>query len=794
MKKLLSLFAFGLILTIGFASQPAKAEDVVELYPYDQQACLDSTSECTKTKLGDSHWDFMYNGSNWNIPRAGVQYVSEFNDADNNGTISSTEMTGTDWSSVGGMYINNTIDEVTIVPSSTNRQDLSGSWRGLWAYFDADGKLQMFESFVTFEFMIYNDGTEEAPDYRLATDAETALFDTAVADETEMPANTEKAYIRLSMDDTDTNGYVIEKINYLNWYKLDLDKVATPDVADWSAITEGDPTNVVIPSGWTVISFGTIERSYSPGIKAWGLSLPTAMVDATTANATYSYDDQPAWVNNLAGYDDDSESEGINMVVDFNSTFDLPMDITAEWRNMYDDTSGDLINAVEKLDYTVDITQNDVVLETITYTWNATTTMYDASGAQTVIDTSVFGSGFVANYNVTTPVGDVMVKSADIVVGVFPPTFDGIADRYINEMTTIDLMEGITADDGYGNDITSTVELTKPADLNIYSPIPGNYDIDLTFTHHVHFDGIVSALTAGGVEYSYDTVNSAAGYVNGDLAIWSDLTNFHDIETEWNMGYLVVGADGTLIAKYDRNDWSYTDADGTVSNSEWATWQDDLVLEEGGFVVVIGAGYGYTPRMALKGLAIGTAMSFTIGTDDEDFDIVVDGSYMLTVDDTTAPQAVVIDNDYSFVVGEYETVDAAILANVVGFDFNDAPEDLSLYVSDNGGLLVDTPATYTVEVTVEDVTGNTVVVEFDVTVMAATDVQGMIDASITISADEVQALLDAQTLTDAEIAKLIADATVIEETGCSGSIGFGSTLVAVIAVIGIVGFVFVRKH
>jgi hypothetical protein len=778
MKKLLSIFTFALILTVGFSSQPAKAEDVIELYPYDQQACLEGTSDCTKTKLGDSHWDFSYNGANWNIPRAAVQYTSEFVDANNTGIIESTEMTGTDWSSVGGMYINNTDEEVTIAPSNANREDLSGSWRALWAYFDADGKLQMFESFITFENVIFNDGTAEAPDWRLATAEETAAFDAAIAAEEDAPANTEKTHIRLALDDTDTDGYVVEKTGYLDWAIAGTDKT-TADVAEWSNILAGDPANVVLPAGWTAISFGTIERSYSPAIKAWGLTFAEAMVDADTANATYSYDDQPAWVNNLAGYDNDAVSEGINMVVDYNSTFDLPIDVTAEWLNMYDETSGTLINSVEKLDYTVDITQDGTVLETITYTWNETNSAYDISGAQTVIDTSVFGSGFVANYNTTTPAGDVDVKSVDIVVGVFPPTFDGIANRYINEMTTIDLMEGITADDGYGNDITSTIELTKPADLNVYSPIPGNYKIDLSFTHHVHFDGLVSAITANGVSYDYDTLNSDAGYGDSDLAIWTDLTDFRDIETVYNMGYLVVGANGTLIAKYDRHDWNYTDASGTVENSEWAKWQDDLVLEDGGFVIVIGASYSYSPRVALKALEIGAPVSFTIGTDDQDFDIVVDGSYMLTVDDITAPKAVVVDENYSFVVGEYDTADDAILANVVGFDFNDDSSDLAMYVSDNGGLLVDTPATYTVEVTVEDAKGNTVVVEFDVTVTAASDVQG---------------LLDAQTLTDVEIQKLIDDATAEEASGCSGSLGVGSAVVAVLAAVGTVGFIFIRKH
>jgi hypothetical protein len=360
-------------------------------------------------------------------------------------------------------------------------------------------------------------------------------------------------------------------------------------------------------------------------------------------------------------------------------------------------------------------------------------------------------------------------------------------------------MEGITADDGYGNDITSTIVLTKPDNLNVYNPMPGDYTIDLEFTHHVHFAGIAAEVTADGVAYAYDTLNSDQGYNGDHLAVYDDLTNFRNIETEYAMIYIVVGGDGTIVGIYDRYNWNWTtpdadndgnpEVDSSTYNGDPLQWQADLTLEDGGFVLVVGR-YNAS-KTALRALPIGTNVSFVLGTEDQDFDILVEESYVLTVDDITAPKAVVVDDNYEVEIGEYETVDAAILANVVGFDFYDDSEDLTIYVSNNGSLALDTEGTYTVEVTVEDQAGNTTVVEFDVTVVAPLDVQGLIDSQ-TVNSDDVQGMLDDQLMTDAQVQKLIDD-TLAAETGCGGSIGAGSITLVALSVIGIAAFVIIRK-
>src|SRR5690606_27182384 len=156
------------------------------------------------------------------------------------------------------------------------------------------------------------------------------------------------------------------------------------------------------------------------------------------------------------------------------------------------DTEGKIINSTDKLDYDVTISQDDVDLETITFTYDSGTDSYAASGPVTSIDTSVFGAGYKATYSVVTPEEDVTEVVADIVIGVMPPKYAGVADRYHNEGLYIDVLEGITADDGYGNDVTDTIEVMLPANFNQYNPLPGVYEIELSFTHHVHFDGVQS--------------------------------------------------------------------------------------------------------------------------------------------------------------------------------------------------------------------------------------------------------------------------------------------------------------
>jgi hypothetical protein len=903
MKKLLTIFMFGLIFTIGIQQNTQAQIGDIELYPYDQEACLNAEPECTRTKVGDANWDISYNGYNYNVAGGQARYAVDFSDDNSNGMIDALEMPTNAWSSFGGIIMNDTASEVIL--ETANRTDLTGAVHRIYVYFDENGDLAMFEDHYVTKYYIFNDGTEIDPDWRLATTAEADAFDAADP----KPDTTMYTTIRISLDDVDSDGYVIEPLASLGWVAQGVD-VGVDDVADWSSIIVGDPNYVYIPAGWTVVGFGTLDRDGSNAKTVDFIkTLPAALVAGTADPMVATYTDQPGSISGLVAHDDDLTTDGINIVIDYNGTFDLPNDIEASWLNMFDDTSGDIINSVDMIDYSVVISQNETDLETIDFVWNEGTTSYDPSGAVTSIDTSEFGSGYVATYSVTTPSGDVTTEVADIVIGVMPPKFAGVEDVYINEGTYIDLYNGITADDGYGTDITNSIILTQPVGFNTYSPLPGEYTMELVFTHHVHFDGEPSSLMIDGatsvlnlaqidsvtalnvgaisdyaiftdsamvnavtwaygsvlvvvgadglVDHVYDrytwdvddstgawndggatfeTWKSAVVIETGGFAIGShgstlsgalralgydspvsyinrsiDTVTINNITTEWDVanldsvtvlnggatvdyaiftdsamvhdvvwGYgtilVLVGADGLVDGVYDRYSWDVDDSTGAWNDggATFETWKSTIAIEEGGFVI---GSHGGTISPALRALTYDDSVSFLEKAVDFDYDIVTYESFVVTVDDITAPHVMAVNNDYAITVGDFDNIDEAILSNVAAFDLYDGIEDLAIYVSDNGGLVLTSPATYTVVVTAEDLAGNSSVVEFDVTVEAADVIitQAEIDAAIQAGIDAIPALEDA--------------------TGCFGSIGNSSALFVfgIIATLGGAALYFIRK-
>ncbi|HAX02429.1 MAG: hypothetical protein A2Y45_04025 [Tenericutes bacterium GWC2_34_14] len=779
MKKVVAFFLLGLFVALAtsFTTQAAEG-DLVDLYPYNQIACLEGTNACTQTKLGDSFWDLEYAGHRYHFVKGAARFASQFNDANSSGTISAGEMGGAlSWNAFAALTINNTAEEVVLVSANT-RTDLTSVVHRMYSYFDETGKLQMFEDHIS-AYYIFNDGTPEAPDWRLATEAEKTAYDAAPTES--KPVTTRATHIRMKLDATDSNGYKLEPLGYLKWSYADA-AVGAP-VADLSLIMEGNPDDVVIPAGWTVVSWGTNDRgTLNPATTAYIKSMPTLMLNTALAPMETIYTTQlPAFNNALGASDDDLGTPGINIVVDYNGAFTLPEGIEATYVDMFD-AEGDIINTTRKINFKVEIFQDDVLLETITYTYDSGTDAYTASGAATVVDSSVFGAGYKAVYSAVNPEDATAIKSveADIVVGVMPPKFAGVANRFADEAVYVDLMAGITADDGYGNDITDNIEVTIPQGLNIYSPKPGSYTIGLEFTHHVHFDGVQSTLDFNGTLKNWDETTSynADRDVNsfsGNYAVWDDLTmHFRDAASAWGSVFVVVGADGKVDEIYDRYDWGYTsetENDVIKDATHFAAWQAAVQIEEGGFIVTA---HGSTYAPALRALVYDSPVTLVVGYPDFDYDIVKTASYVLTVDDLTAPQALVVNHNYKIEADEFATVNQAILANIVAFDNFDSVDDLAVYVSNNGGLDFDTPAVYTVEVTVEDLAGNSTVQTFTVEVIAPKldndDVQDIIDEQ-TVSEEDVTSMLDDletainnNTLTPAQIQALIDAAKAAAKT------------------------------
>ena len=138
MKKLLTVLLFSFIVVFGMNTQ-TKAEDIIELYPYNNIKCLEAVDGCTGTKVGDANWDMAYAGYNYNFAGGQARYVADFDDANSDGKFDATEIPGNNWSSFGGMIVNDSAQAITI-DTATDRTDLTGAVQRIYTYFDETGK------------------------------------------------------------------------------------------------------------------------------------------------------------------------------------------------------------------------------------------------------------------------------------------------------------------------------------------------------------------------------------------------------------------------------------------------------------------------------------------------------------------------------------------------------------------------------------------------------------------------------------------------------------------------------
>ncbi len=776
MKKVLTVlvFSFMLFISLSFVNKVQAADEIIDLYPYDDIACLEATDACVNTKVGNSNWTFTYYGHRYHVIRGLVRYGDEMVDDNSDGWIDDNELAGIPYNAFASVFLNNTDLEIDILTASA-RTDITDVVHRKYAHFDELGVLQMFEDHIS-RYYIYNDGDAVTPDWRLASEIEIAAY-VAEVDATTItdgdPSTdglTRNTHIRMALDVVDTDGYVVEPLGYLKWTNADVDLSTAPE-SEWSTIIADDPNNLYIPAGWTVVTFGAHDRStINPKTTAFIVSLPDAMLDGTVDPMFMTYTDQPAGFAGVLGLDDDPTTVGVNVVVDYESTFTLSTDITASWLKMFDDTDV-VIHETEMLDYDFEIYQEDTLLETISYVWNETSEEYDASAEQTVIDTSEFGSIYTGVYTVENPEGDITESVVDIVIGVMPPKFIGVENRYESEDVYIDILEGIVAEDGYGNDVTDSIMVTLPDGFNMYNPEPGTYEIELEFTHHVHFDGVESSVDCAGLVLPWDGLynrSEALNTVGGAIMVFTDATVFAAMGSGWGSVMVLVGADGLVDEIFDRYTWEHTTSTGTVveDGDVFAAWQAAIVIEDGGFVIAAhGSTYGVNFRD--ENLSFDDPITLTDLVEDFDYDIVTEATYELVIDDMTNPIALIVNDNYTIDENEFDNVNEAILANIVAFDAFDSVDDLAIYVSDNGGLMVGTAGVYTVEVTVEDMVGNATVVEFDVEILAveamytAAEVQAMFDALVILDETDVQGMLDGQDLlTEADVQAMFDDQTL----------------------------------
>lgn len=746
MKKIVTLLLLGLFSALSLGQvQVAANETLIDVYPYDNIGCMTIDQPCTTTRVGTSNWTLEYNGYRYHAVRGAVRYVKDFDDVNADGLISALEMPSVSWPSFGSIIINDTDDAVTLSTGNL-RTDLTGVVHRIYSYFDAAGVIQMFEDQVH-TYHIYNDGTLADPDWRLATPAEAAAHDASVTAETVDPAKSRLTHIRMIRDSVDTDGYVLEPLTFITWRNPD----AGPD-DNGSILLDRNPDFVHIPAGSTVFSFSTLDRGSWAKPLAFLRSLPGSFANSSVAPMRTYYEDQPAAFDGITILDNDLVLPGVQIVVDFNGTFTLPTNITSTWLNMFDE-DGAIIASEDRLDFEVVIQKDGVDLETIQFNYNPVSETYTQVGSVTKIDTTEFGAVYTAKFSTVTPENDRTEVEVDIVIGVMPPFFKGVANRFVDEGRAVDLLQAITADDGYGVDISQKINVILPDGFNQFSPLPGQYEIDVTFDHAIFIEGVEAYVELAGAKVAFNPAEAYNQDINIStyqrISIFDNIEHFTTSATGFGSVIVVVDAEGKLKERYDRYNWRHTTSTGTVvgSATEFAAWQANLVLLPGEFIV---AGHGSVHGLPLRETIVpgglldyGSPVSFEVGVPEVNYTFEVDSSYTLTVDDTTAPVIIPVRDKMVIEVGEFTSVNEAILSNVVAFDNFST---VATFVSKNGGLNVSTVGTYDVEVTAEDEAGNTSVATFQVQVVAPKLTEdGILDMieDNTLSQADVQALIDA---------------------------------------------------
>lgn len=233
----------------------AKWSDYIELYPFNQLGCLINDTSCTQTRVGDSLYDIFYLGYRYHLVFGNVRYASDFVDFNSNDVIEYNELGQSLGSAMFAQLIINDTSEDFILRTENARADLTGVTHRIYVTINQDGQVTMIENQIHL-YAIYNDGTVESPDWRLTTEEEKNLYDQTPSHL--KPATIRYARIRIVIDTSDPDGYRVEPIGLTSWWYEGAPAGAS--IEDQSIVLEGSPDHVYLPSGWSILSFGTYDR------------------------------------------------------------------------------------------------------------------------------------------------------------------------------------------------------------------------------------------------------------------------------------------------------------------------------------------------------------------------------------------------------------------------------------------------------------------------------------------------------------------------------------------------------
>lgn len=727
MKKLTTfvLFVFAMLMVMAPMTFAAETDDIVDLYPNDKITDLQTT-------YGDSNWDLVYNGHRYHFVRGAARYVSKLTNKD---TYVAADLPGLSFNAFAALWINDTERDVEFTTTNA-RTDLTTVVHRMYAYFDENGKMYMFEDHIS-TYFITNDGTAEAEDWRFSTEQEIADYNEADAEA--KPENMLSTHVRVVLDELDDDGYKIEPLGYLTWYHRAYNAETNPVK---SILLVDEPNSVSIPAGHTVVSFGTLDRGTANAkTTEWIKSLPYAMIQEEAETAQFTFD-APIVYTGVSSLDKDPSQAGIQMVAPYRTSFDFPSNLTAAFSKMTVEENNNLVFTDQYVDFKVEISKDGELLETINYVYSGSGTTY-TKNAQTVIDTNVFGDEYDVKFIAQTESGLVNEVNATLIVGVIPPRFTNVKNRASDEgVPLLDLLYDVKATAFDANsqavDRTENINIKLPEGFNQYNPQPGVYDIELSFSYDVVFEGTIDdtlTITYGDdvTEVTKDKVDTVTvlnnGTAYGRFAIFTDTTAFRAATGIGAWGVLVlVIKDNKVITVSDRKDGRFLSDSQTVT-SGWTTanaeaWQQSFTIPDGAVVLVT---FGAANIGTYSGIQLDADVSVTGINPTVVKTVEASETFKFTIDDITAPTVIVKEDNVKVDPAIYTNRDTAVLANIIAFDNATANNELDKYVSSYGGLDLNKPGTYNVEVTVGDMAGNQTIVEFKVTVIEPTPNRGEVE-------------------------------------------------------------------
>jgi len=738
MKKLFSsllviLTTFVLMATLGLNVKAD--EEIIDLYP-------DEDINHLKGGYGNSNWVLDFAGYRYHTVSFMARFASNFTNINDEGKEKwkGSEIPHVSANAMGG-FIHNDSDRDVILEDG-DRSALTGVINRVWAIFDEEGRLAVFEDHINVYYIKEVAGEDY---FRLATPEEIKEFDDA--EDGEKPSDMRHIHIRMVLNE-DNETYKIEPLGYLKWEHQDYVPAGdgVEEQGEKSTIFDYNPREIHLNKGWTALHFSTWDRGKDK-FNALIASMPELLASQDETMELNYLNPAPTFVN-LKEKDVNKGEEGVNFVYSVNSQPIVSM-LTDEVEARHVNETQSKKGQHTKVDYLIRIfDENKTEIETVEVTYDKDAKKYVPNKeVLEELDTSVFGARYYAEFeavqlesdNETSYVtGDKIVVDAIIDVGVLPIHFTGVENVFIDEGLPIDLLKGIKAYDNANdlNDISGSLNYsivnrnTGSSHFNIYNVKAGDYDVTVNAeyiygetlpfdedTKIEHGDKSVT-VPVGRINHSADPFSyNAAGSMFTD-ASKIDLNLFATQGDKWGIYMALVDATGKVTAYYDYDNKVMTFKDGTKSNiaavqkkEPRMEWLNALDFEDGEKLLLSSTTTDplYT---FLKGLDVGSELEGLGKT------YLVEGSatYRLTVTDITPPKVRVKQETLTiYTDSTFKNAEEAALSNIEIFE----EHGYTVTVPGANRMDITNPAEHNVRVIVIDNSGNETEVSFKILVKEA---------------------------------------------------------------------------